>query len=260
MTAGNLENARQELVQASQNATNRREAVAARAAINHLDDFAANVSPSDVLRGDAAAARQLYQNARGNWAAASRADTVGGKIELGELNAATANSGHNIDNATKQAIKQLIRPDNRGRTIAEKMGYSPDEIARMNRVARGTFTGNLSRFISHIFGGGGGLGSFLTAGVGGFAAGPAGVALPAVGFAAKALSNNSTVRQARLLDEMVRSRSPLAQVGLLANPRVASNTGTLSALSGLLAARQSNMQPGLPNAFRPPLLSGSRIQ
>ena len=56
MTAGDLENARQELVQASQNATNRREAVAARAAINHLDDFAANVSPRDVLRGDAAAA------------------------------------------------------------------------------------------------------------------------------------------------------------------------------------------------------------
>src|SRR5262249_98044 len=58
-------------------------------------------------------------------------------------------------------------------------------------------------------GGGGGLGSFLTAGAGGLAVGPAGVALPAVGFAAKALSNASTLRQARILDEMVRRRSPL---------------------------------------------------
>src|SRR5262249_2504667 len=115
MRAGDFENARQELVAATQNRANPREATAARVAIRHLDNFMADIQPQDIIRGDAQRVGEIFRRARANWAAAERADTVAGKIELGELNAATANSGANIDNATKQAVKQLIRPDNKGR-------------------------------------------------------------------------------------------------------------------------------------------------
>ena len=131
-------------MQATKNATNRREAAAAWPVMNRLDDYLANIPASHVLQGDAQQAAQLFGNARGNWAAAKRADIVGGKLDLAELNAATANSGTNIDNATRQAVKQLLRPDNYGRTLAEKSGFNANEIALMNSVARGTATGNSS--------------------------------------------------------------------------------------------------------------------
>lgn len=236
MRATDFENARQELVQALNNPTNRREAVAARTAINHLDNYLANIPARDVLQGDAARASELFRNARANWAAASRADTVGGKLELGDLNAATANSGQNIDNATRQAVKQLIRPDKNGRTLATKMGFNDEEIAQMNRVARGTFTGNLARFTSHLFGGGGGLGAFIAAGAGALIGGPSGaVTLPAAGYALKAISNNSTARQARILDALVRSRSPAAQAATAAPNQIGGNPTQSGMLSGLLA-------------------------
>ena len=87
LTAQNFDSARQELLQATKNATNRREAAAAWPVINRLDDYLANIPASHVLQGDAQQAAQLFGNARGNWAAAKRADIVGGKLDLAELNA-----------------------------------------------------------------------------------------------------------------------------------------------------------------------------
>lgn len=209
MRAQDFENARQELVQARQNPTNRREAVAANAAINHLDNYLANIPANHVIRGDAARASELFGEARGNWAAASRADTAAGKIDLGELNASTAHGGQNIDNATRQAVKQLIRPDKNGRSMAQKMGYSADEIAMMNRVARGTRTGNILRGIGKLA-----PTDFIKVMAHAMAAKESlGATLPISGlsYAAKRLGDRSTLGNAARLDEMVRARSPLHQ-------------------------------------------------
>src|SRR5581483_10424256 len=70
MTAQNFDSARQELLQATKNATNRREAAAAWPVIDRLDDYLANIPASDVLKGDAQKAAQLFDSARGNWGAA----------------------------------------------------------------------------------------------------------------------------------------------------------------------------------------------
>lgn len=248
LTAQNFDSARQELLQATKNATNRREAAAAWPVINRLDDYLANIPASHVLQGDAQQAAQLFGNARGNWAAAKRADIVGGKLDLAELNAATANSGTNIDNATRQAVKQLLRPDNYGRTLAEKSGFNANEIALMNSVARGTATGNTLRFVGKLLGGGGGIAQALIGGAGAAASYETGdpryLALPLIGIGAKKLSDISTARRAAALDQAVRMRSPLA-ASMQASAGLPQGTLTQfqRAVLNAIAARQGAVQP-----------------
>lgn len=206
-----LNNIRSELTQARQNQTNRREAVAANAAINHIENYLGNIPQNHVLRGNVDAFRELSQSARGNWAAASRADTAAGKIELGELNAQTAHAGQNADNATRQAIKQLIRPDKNGRSMAQKMGFSAEEIAQMNRVARGTATGNLLRFFGKLAPTD--LVKIAVHSAAAHQSAGSSVPLSAASYAAKRLGDRSTRLNAERLDRMVRERSPLHQQG-----------------------------------------------
>jgi hypothetical protein len=206
MRAQDFERARQELVAARQNVTNRREGRAANIVIDQLDNYLANIPPAHVIRGDVGLFRDLIGRARGDYAAASRADTTAGKIELGDLNAGTAYSGQNVDNAMRQAIKQLIRPDKNGRTPAQKMGFSEDEIAQMNRVARGTATGNTLRAIGKLA-----PTDFVkVAGHAALAHQSAGTTIPLsiASFIAKRLGDRGTLRAAERMDEMVRSRSP----------------------------------------------------
>ena len=210
MTAQDFENARQELVAARQNFNNPREAVAANHAIGALDNYLSNIPQGDVISGNAQLASKLYGNARANWAAASRLDMVNGKVELGDLNASTAANGANIDNATRQAVKQLIRPNNSGQTLAERSGFNQDEMDQMNTVARGTMTGNILRYAGKL----GPNGIVSDAVHGALALKTGGTSALAVSLPLKIaslLANRSTRNQADALSNMVGARSPLAQ-------------------------------------------------
>lgn len=180
-------------------------AAAARVTINHIDDYLTGLGPRDVIAGDAAAAQRALAEARGNWGAASRSAVVDRQVLKAETRAAAANSGQNVGNAVRQRMADVaLNP-------ALARGYSPEEMTQVNRIVGGTHTNNALRMTGNLLGGGGGLGMMLTGGAGALAAGPAGAALPAVGFGLKRLQNASTMRQAAILDEMIRSRSPLAQ-------------------------------------------------
>ncbi len=233
ITAQGLDSARQELLQAAKNQTNLREGPAAHTVINGLDNYLANIPPSDVLSGDAEAASNLFNVARGNWAAAKRADMIGGKLDLADLNAETAHSGQNSDNAVRQAIKQLIRPNNYATTLADMNGFSPHEIAQMNRVARGSSEGKALRVGGNLLGGGNAMG--VVEGAMAYPhMGPAAVGIPVAGYALKKAGNAITGSAANTLDNMVRARSPLAQLIAAAQPQVVP-TGRVSALAQLLA-------------------------
>jgi hypothetical protein len=216
MTTNDFENARQELVQTLYGKDGRDKAAALHA-IRALDDYLANIPAADVLRGDAAQASRLFRETRGNWGAMLRANAVEGKIELGDLNAATAHAGANTDNATRQAMKQLIRPNTQGNTIAEQIGANPEEIAGMNRVARGTNVGNTARYFGKLAPQG--VHSVTAHTAAAAATGGYSVPVSAGLYAAKKIGDFSTARHARQLDELVRSRSPLAQ----AMPRTMNN-------------------------------------
>ena len=170
-----------------------------------IDTYLENVPPQDVVSGNPAGVASNLREARGNYSAAKRAELIDEAVHKAELNASSAGSGANLDNAIRQQLKIIAKnPD-------ALRGFSDEEIRQLERAVKGTWTGNTLRFIGNLLGGGGGIGTFLTAGRGGAALGPGGVALPAVGMAAKRMGAASTSRQVDLLHEMLRARSPLGQ-------------------------------------------------
>jgi hypothetical protein len=240
--ASDFDAARQEFLQATRNISNQREKVSGWRAIEDLDRYLSSIPAADVIKGDAGAASKLFSEARGNWAAAKRVEMLGAKLGLGDLNAATAHSGMNRDNAIRQAVKQLIRPDKYGKTLAQKHGFNAREIAAMNDIARGTATINTLRYIGNLLGGGGGLGA-LAAGAAGAGLGyetdhPELMGLGLLGYGARRTAGAMTERQGQRLFEDVSRRSP-AGGGVL--PRRPSEADRLIA-AGLLRAHQADRE------------------
>jgi hypothetical protein len=244
VSATDFDSARQELLQATRSAANPREKAAAWPVIEQLDKYLSKIPAGDVIRGDAKAASELFQQARGNWAAGKRLEMLGGKLELGDLNAATAHSGMNRDNAIRQAVKQLIRPNKYGKTLAQQHGFSDREIAAMRDIARGTAATNTLRYIGNLLGGGGGFGQ-LAMGVAGAAAGyetghPELMGIGLAGYGARRAAGAMTERQAQRLLEDVARRSPHGG-GVL--PRVPTDSARLLGL-GALRADETNREHG----------------
>lgn len=242
--AHDFDSARQELLQATRNPANLREQPAAWRAIEAMDKYLSRIPAGDVIKGDAAEASRLFGEARGNWAAAKRVEMAGAKTALGDLNASTAHSGMNRDNAIRQAVKQLIRPNKYGKTLAQQHGFNDREIAAMNAIARGTAPINTLRYIGNLLGGGGGLGT-LALGAAGAAAGyetghPELMGIGLLGYGARRLAGHLTERQAQRLVEDVARRSP-AGGGIL--PRQPSEAARLLA-AGAARGEETNREKG----------------
>lgn len=203
--------ARRALNNAAADFANPTEQMAAKRAIERLDEFLLGPDPSSVVAGPAPAAAKAIREAQGNYAAAKRSERITGAQERAELNAAVANSGQNIDNQIRQRMRDLItRPK-------EARGYSDEELAQMYSIAEGTPATNSARFVGNLLGGGGGLGAVASGAVGGMTGGsfggPAGAVIgagvPLVGYGSKKLAAALVNRQVGNLDEVVRQRSPL---------------------------------------------------
>jgi len=188
-----------------------------------LDDYLENLPKSDVVAGDPQAAARTIREARGNIAASKRAERVEKAVSDADLNASAANSGANLDNATRQALKAILKDPKK---VA---GYSPEEIEQLRQAVTGTFTGNTARMLGNILGGGGGVGGMgIGLGTAAYTGNPLlGLIAPVTGMGAKRLGAASTSRQAAKLDEMLRARSPLGRsrqqagaVTLRTDPRV----------------------------------------
>jgi hypothetical protein len=170
------------------------------------------LTAADVISGDAPLYSRTMQDAVGNYGAGKRSAVVTGKQDLAALNAGTAGSGANDDNALRQAMKQLARPINNTNVPAGKrLGFNDAEIEAARLAAMGKPVGNIARYVGKLAPTGS-VSGVLSAGAGYGAAGPMGaVALPAVGYLAKKIGDMSTKSAVKTLDSLVRSRSPLAQ-------------------------------------------------
>jgi len=204
VTISNLETIRRALGHAAKDFSNPTEQLAARTAQSHLDDYLAAIPAEDVIRGPAAEASKIIGEARGNYAAAKRSEQITDAVDAADISAAAANSGQNVGNAARQRLKSILLSDKKS------AGYSADELAAMEGIVRGSKLSNSTRVIGNLLGGGGGLGSFISAAGGATALGPIGIATPALGVALKKVSDALISRQTRKLDDLVRSRSPLA--------------------------------------------------
>lgn len=209
---------------------------AAGRAISMIDDYMASLQAPDVLSGDAQAASSALNSARGDYAAASRAQRLDEAQYRAENNAGAANSGQNVNNAMRQQLKTILN------NPAQRRGYSPDEIDQMERIVRGTFTGNAARFVGNLFGGSG-LGAIASAGTGFVAGGPAGAfAFPALGQVARQIGNASTARNISALNSMVRMRSPLGAAAAAAAPPSGLSAQQAALLGALAVLRRQQGQ------------------
>lgn len=188
------------------------EATAARVAIEHINDYLPKLSQSDVIAGDAKRAAQLLDEARSNWGAAKRAEDIDARMTRAERQAAKAGSGSNIENAIRQKISAVL--DVPKRTV----GFSADEIAKMEEIVRGTTTRNTLRKLGK-FGVDGGLSLLLHAGAA-LPTGGATIPIAVGGTVARKAGEQLTKRAADQLNEMIRSRSALARQQAATGPSV----------------------------------------
>lgn len=216
------------------NFSNPTEQAAASKAISGIDDYLANLKPFDVAKGDAQAAASILSDAKGNYAAMKRATRFDDAEYRAELNTASAHSGGNINNATRQALKSILL------SPSKRRGFSDDELTQMEQVVKGTATGNVMRKIGKLLSTSGMHGANVIAGSA--VAAPlthgASMALPVIGVAAKKIADMSTGKAVRALDELIRSRSPLAAQVAAQNPQVAQKLPpqTAALLSALVSA------------------------
>jgi hypothetical protein len=196
-------------------------AAAASHAKSLLDDFVHSdmTDPANVLQGNGAAARDILLKARANAGAAIRSSNVSRLINNAETDAATANSGMNIQNRIRQTLKPLLKNNE-----AKMAGYTDEERNAVRKLVLGSGAMNALRHVGNAIGGSG-ISVLPGAFIGHAALGPAGAALPAAGWALKKVANAITQRQARNVASKLLESAPLAQ------PKVAANNAVKAANS-----------------------------
>jgi hypothetical protein len=208
------------------------------------------LTAADAISGDAPLYSKTIRDAVGNYGAGKRSAALTGKQDLAALNAGTAGSGANEDNALRQAVKQLARPiNNTNVPVAKKLGFNDPEIAAIKGAAMGMPVGNAARYLGKLAPTGS-VSGVLSGGAGFAAAGPLGaIGLPAAGYLAKRIGDLSTKRAVAAVDSLVRSRSPLAaQVAAQLPPQIVQQlpAKTQRLLQGLILADPILSQPRQP--------------
>jgi len=145
--------------------------------IDHIDDFVVSARPGEVLAGDQAAGSAAIREGRQLWGAVRKSEMLDDALGKADLRAASTGSGGNLDNATRQNVRRLL--DN-PRTRA---GFTPDEVAALESVVRGTPTQNSLRLLGKLSPSGNGLMAAMNAGAAGATGG---LSLPVTGAAAAA--------------------------------------------------------------------------
>lgn len=217
------------------------EAAAAGRAISKIDEFLPNLSQSDLLAGDAQKANSILQEARANYKAYKQSSLVDTKQGNAELQAASTYGGGNINNATRQAFRPLLKNNEAGLS-----GFSPAASAQANQVVKGGALGNTMRQLGRLAPTGPvNMGIHV-----GAALGTGGATIPvAIGaYAAKKIGEGITRSEVQKLNDIIRRQSPL----------YASRIGQNAAGMALLPARATQPTRLPPALLRALLLSSSQ--
>lgn len=226
------------------------DASAASAAVKHIDRWYDNLKQPDLLSGDISKASPLMKDARANYAAAMRADTIQKKISNAALQSGSSYAGGNINNATRQALRPLAKND-----FAKASGYTDEEKAQLAKVILGNAAGNTARQVGRLGPDAGLKGiEHLIAAV---KTGGASIPFSVAALGAKLGGDAATRRAVSKLDEMLRNRSPLGQQVAAAAPVPARQGRGRAALVNTLLASQpyrgANLGPLQPLQIPQPI-------
>lgn len=170
-----------------------------------ITDYLAGLKPGDLRGGNADDAIEALGSARSMTHQSKKADAVINAEMKADTRAATTGTGGNSVNTTRQNIRALFDRERDPTLRARRQGYTPDEMAAMEKVVKGDATSNIARLLGRMAPTSGALPMMATgwggaAGIaGGMSTGNPLMALPAaaggIGFAAKAVAENSTRNQ-----------------------------------------------------------------
>jgi hypothetical protein len=203
-----------------------------------IEEYLSSLGPNDV-RGvaDPEATIDLMRKARKDSHQVFKAEEITNKEMRGETRAATTGTGGNEVNATKQNIRTVFDRERDPTLRGKSGGYTPDEMAAMERVVMGTPAQNLARLVGRMAPTSGAL-PMMATGWGG-AAGLAGglstgnplMAIPALagglGFIGKAAVENMTQRE---IDRLIATITNGGKAPAQSAARAAANRAVLMQL------------------------------
>lgn len=165
--------------------------------IQRLDDYMGNLSPDDVITGNASQAAAGIRQGRDNWSRMRRAEMVDTAAVKAKRRADTTGTGGNLENTLRQNVRGILDNPKRAR------GMTPAEKAMAEKVVSGTPTQDALRLVGRLSPTTGGLSAMMN--VGAAAYNPM-LAIPgAVGVGAKALAERMTKRNVEQLSQVIRS-------------------------------------------------------
>jgi len=183
-------------------------------------DYLNGLKPTDV-NGDASGVVDDVLAANNTTARVKRAQEIENAGRKGESRAATSGTGGNEVNTIRQNVRAIFDRERDVTKSGKRSGYTPDEMAAMEKVVMGSPASNLARMVGRMAPTSGAL-PMMATGIGG-AAGMSGalasgnplMAIPAIaggiGFAGKAVAENLTQRDiARLLATIQGGGKPAA--------------------------------------------------
>ena len=203
VTANNFQVLRRKLGKAAESA-DKTERQAARIAQSSLDEFMPAITENLVLEGNLSKASGALEDARKNYAAASRSERLQEALSQAEKQAARSGFGGNLENSTRQRISSILN------SPAKKRGFSQEEISELENYVKGNFTRNSVRTATKILGGDNPLMAAVHAGLA-FPTHGLSLAAPITGYVLKRLNDAMSSRQLSRIDNIIRSRSPLAK-------------------------------------------------
>lgn len=245
-----LDNLRQTARTGGQNLSNRKEGEAARRIIDEIDNRISSLSQDDTIGAvNSEDALNKLSEARGYWSKFRKSELIDEKIVKAEDRSASTHSGGNINNATRQNLRQIL--DNK----KTRNQFSKEEQGAIRSAVRGTVPQNILRGVgkfAHSIGGatlgstvGSVAGSLLDGTVG---AGIGAIGVPAISYAAKHLADAGTARQVEKISELLRGGKTtiVPRKGSTAPSHIAKIAALLSRSSGGINLR--GLQGAIPAA------------
>jgi hypothetical protein len=119
--------------------------------LQKIDNFVDTVNPSGGLM-TAPDVQQTWAQARDLWKRSAKTDIAENRLDTADLNAATANSGGNVENAIRQQVKAEMKKDMKPGVLQR---FSDNELRNMEAIAKGTDMQNRLRGFGNTYGGSG---------------------------------------------------------------------------------------------------------
>lgn len=167
-----------------------------------LGQFIENLTADQVIAGDPAFTKAMWDQARSTWRVAKNLETIEEAQMKGERRAAIAGTGANIQNAMRQRLNELLSSEKKSRSMSD------EAKAKLEQIVMGTGTANVARRVGK-FAPSGPVSAMGTIGADIIAGPKVATGVAAMALISKYFGEWLTRRQIRELEQLIKEESPL---------------------------------------------------